>query len=154
MYSNFDKRQELARQTQTVQTFRRIRRGIGAVRNSRAKLALLTSIWMMAGILWLTRYPMMGYGSGTLFAPVLDALTVVMLLLLTAALSLALLWAWGGPRQAGRVQDDLLRIGLVKHRRRAAHAAVRHHKPQQPQNQRLHLLFPRCPSFCMVGLRR
>ena len=56
---------------------------------------------------------MMGYGSATLFAPVMDALTVVVLLLLTAALSLALLWAWGGPWQAGRVQDNLLRIGLT-----------------------------------------
>ena len=54
MYSNFDKRQELARQTQTVQTFRRIRRGIGAVRNSRAKLIILASLWIMAGIIWLT----------------------------------------------------------------------------------------------------
>ncbi len=113
MYSNFDKRQELARQTQTVQTFRRIRRGIGAVRNSRAKLIILASLWIMAGIIWLTRHPMMGYGPDTPLAPVLDALTVVVLLLLTAALSLALLWAWGGPWQAGQVQDNLLRIGLV-----------------------------------------
>lgn len=113
MYNDFDKRQELARQTQTVQTVRRIRRGIGAVHNSRAKLVLLASLWMMAGIIWLTRHPMIGYGSAALFAPVLDALTVVMLLLLTAALSLALLWAWGGPWQAGRVQDNLLRIGLT-----------------------------------------
>lgn len=113
MYSNFDKRQELARQTQTFQTFRRIRRGIGAVHNSKAKLVLLASLWMMAGIIWLTRHPMMGYGSAALFAPVLDALTVVVLLLLTAALSLALLWAWGGPWQAGWVQDNLLRIGLT-----------------------------------------
>ena len=113
MYSNFDKRQELARQTQTVQTFRRIRRGIGAVRNSRAKLIILASLWIMAGIIWLTRHPMMGYGPDTPLAPVLDALTVIVLLLLTAALSLALLWAWGGPWQAGQVQDNLLRIGLV-----------------------------------------
>lgn len=113
MYNDFDKRQELARQTQTVQTVRRIRRGIGAVHNSRAKLVLLASLWMMAGIIWLTRHPMMGYGSATLFAPVMDALTVVVLLLLTAALSLALVWAWGGPWQAGRVQDNLLRIGLT-----------------------------------------
>lgn len=102
MYSNFDKRQELARQTQTVQTFRRIRRGIGAVRNSRAKLIILASLWIMAGIIWLTRHPMMGYGPDTPLAPVLDALTVIVLLLLTAALSLALLWAWEGPGRLDR----------------------------------------------------
>lgn len=83
MYSNFDKRQELARQTQTVQTFRRIRRGIGAVRNSRAKLIILASLWIMAGIIWLTWHPMMGYGPDTPLAPVLDALTVIVLLFLT-----------------------------------------------------------------------
>lgn len=113
MYNDFDKRKELARQTQMVQTFRRIRRGIGAVRNSWAKLVILASLWIMTGIIWLTRYSLMGYGPATPFAPVLDALTVFLLPLLAAALSLALLWAWGGPWQAGRVQDDLLRIGLT-----------------------------------------
>ncbi len=113
MYSNFDKRSDLARQTQIVQALRRIRRGIGAVRGCRVKLAFLVCIWALLGIAWAARHPMMGYAPGTLLAPVLDALTVVLLLFLTAALTLALLWAWGGPWQAGRVQDNLSRIGLV-----------------------------------------
>ncbi len=113
MYILEDKRYKLARQTQTKQNIKRICRGVGAVRGCPAKLVLLGGLWTLAVIAWATRHLLMGYGSDMQLAPVLDTLMVILLLSLTAALSLALLWAWGGPWQAGRVQDNLLRIGLV-----------------------------------------
>lgn len=73
------------------------------------------SLLALLGIVWGGRHQFLGYEPDSVAAAPLDVLTGGLLLLLAAVLTTVLLWTWGGPWQAGKVQDNLYRIGLVNH---------------------------------------
>lgn len=110
-----DKRHKLAQQTAITQTLRRMGRGVGAIRKDPGKLTALLALWCVLLGLWLTRHLVMGYTADNWVAPLHDLLLGIVLILLALAVPTALSWAWGGPLQAGMIQDNLLRTGLVNH---------------------------------------
>lgn len=110
-----DKRHKLAQQTAITQTLRRMGRGVGAIRKNPGKLTALLALWCVLLGLWLTRHLVMGYTADSWVAPLHDLLLGIVLILLAVAVPTALSWAWGGPLQAGMIQDNLLRTGLVNH---------------------------------------
>lgn len=113
MNNDKDKRQKLAQQTAIKQTLDRMKRGGGAIRTDRGKLLTVLALLALLLGLWLLRHPLLGYTADSTLAPVNDLLLGLCLVLLTLAVPTALCWAWGGPWQAGKVQDNLYRAGLV-----------------------------------------
>ncbi len=113
MKTEINKRHDLALETQITQSARRIARGVGAIRKDfRKPLILLGSMALLISF-WLLRYQILGYTVDNPLAPLYDHLTEIPLILLLLAVPIALFWAWGGPMQAGKIQDNLFRIGLT-----------------------------------------
>ena len=113
MNAESSKRRQLAQQTAITQGLRRIGRGVGAVRKDRRRLAALLTIMALVLLAWPARHVLADYAPDSLMAPLWDMWAAIALTCLAVAVPTALLWAWGGPLQAGRVQDNLLRIGFV-----------------------------------------
>lgn len=108
-----EKQEDLRRQTAVKQTVDRIKRGVGAIRSSHARQAALLAFWVLLLAVWLFRHPLLGHEAGYPLAPVNDLLLGSFLTVLAVAVPTALSWAWGGPWQAGKIQDDLFRAGIV-----------------------------------------
>ena len=111
--SNTDKRQELARQTEVIQTLLRIGRGAQASVTVWYKLLALLVCMAAVAALWQFRHTILAYATESPLAPLGDLLVAVVLAALAVAVPTALFWAWGGPLKAGAMQDNLRRTGLV-----------------------------------------
>lgn len=109
--NNSMKKYELSRNTSNVQLFYRLNRGMTAFGRSATKLVIMLTSWYTALALWLVAYRRIDF-SDPLIAPVKLSM-YILLPLAVAAMSVALLWVWGGPIKAGTVQRNLIRAGLV-----------------------------------------
>lgn len=109
--NNSMKKYELSRNTANVQLGYRLSRGMTAFARSVTKLVIMLTSWLTALALWLVAYRRIDF-SDPLIAPVKLSM-YILLPLAVVAVSLALLWIWGGPIKAGTVQRNLIRAGLV-----------------------------------------
>lgn len=110
---HYDNRHELAQQTAIIQTIRRMKRGVSAIHHDPRKYLSLLAILGTLLALWLSRHQIMGYTADSMLAPIYDLLLGAVLLLLAVAVPSALSWAWGGPLQAWKIQNNLIRAGFV-----------------------------------------
>lgn len=101
----------LSRNTKNVQLGHRLLRGMTAYGRSVTKLVIMLSALLAAYALWMAAYSRIDFDS-PLVAPVRLAMYVLLVLLLLAVPA-TLLWLWGGPLDAGIVQRNLIRAGLV-----------------------------------------
>ena len=113
MSTNHDKQESLALETKIKQTCKRLLRGVGAIRENPAKAVPIVPFYALLTVFYAARHKLLGYAPGDLLAPLNDLLAVLITVVSAVAAPPALLWAVGGPKEAGKVQDNLLRAGLV-----------------------------------------
>ena len=113
MSTNHDKQESLALETKIKQTCKRLLRGVGAIRENPAKAVPIVPFYALLTVFYAARHKLLGYAPGDLLAPLNDLLAVLVTGVPAVAAPPALLWAVGGPKEAGKVQDNLLRAGLV-----------------------------------------
>lgn len=109
--NNAQKKYELARDTANVQLGHRLSRGMTAFGRSATKLVIMLASWYTALALWLVAYSRIDFDN-PFIAPAKLSMYILLVLLL-AAVPIVLFWCWGGPVQAGNVQRNLIRAGLV-----------------------------------------
>lgn len=105
------KKYELSRNTANVQFAHRLMRGMNAFGRSAAKLVTMLASWYTAYALWLVAYYQIDVTNP--FVAVVKLSMYVLLVLLLAAVPIVLFWCWGGPFDAGTVQRNLIRAGVV-----------------------------------------
>lgn len=108
-----DKKNELLQKDELMQNIDRMTKGVGAVTTEPGKAVGLVSCWAVLSVFWKARHTLLGYALGDPLAPLKDLLTASIIGLSAVAAPSALLWAWGGPLEAGAVQDDMIRAGIV-----------------------------------------
>ena len=113
MSTNHDKQESLALETKIKQICKRLLRGVGAIRENPAKAVPIVPFYALLTVFYAARHKLLGYAPGDLLAPLNDLLAVLVTGVPAVAAPPALLWAVGGPKEAGKVQDNLLRAGLV-----------------------------------------
>lgn len=109
--NNSMKKYELSRNTANVQFAHRLMRGMNAFGRSAAKLVTMLASWYTAYALWLVAYYQIDVTNP--FVAVVKLSMYVLLVLLLAAVPIVLFWCWGGPFDAGTVQRNLIRAGVV-----------------------------------------
>lgn len=112
MFDN-DKKNELLQKDALKQNIDRVKNGVGAVTTEPKKAVGLVSCWAVLAVFWKARHTLLGYALGDPLAPLKDLLTASIIGVSALATPSALLWAWGGPLEAGAVQDDMIRAGIV-----------------------------------------
>ena len=105
--------QDLARKTEVRRTLRRIGRGARKVEPGGGKWLVLLLAWVLLAVLWCSHGLANGLAMGGALGRLYGIATGLVATALAAGLTLALLWAWGGPLQARRVEENLARIGFV-----------------------------------------
>lgn len=108
-----DKKDELRQKDELKQNIDRVTKGVGAVTTEPRKAVGLVSCWAVLSVFWKARHMLLGYALGDPLAPLKDLLTASIIGVSAVAAPSALLWAWGGPLEAGAVQDDMIRAGIV-----------------------------------------
>ena len=108
-----DKKDELRQKDELKQNIDRVTKGVGAVTTEPRKAVGLVSCWAVLALFWKARHTLLGYALGDPLAPLKDLLTASIIGVSAVAAPSALLWAWGGPLEAGAVQDDMIRAGIV-----------------------------------------
>lgn len=101
----------LSRNTTLVQFGYRLARGVRAYGRSVYKLAAMLGSWVAVYIFWLLLYWQLDFDNPLL--PTMELSLNILLILFLAAVPVTLFWFWGGPVQAGNVQRNLIRAGLV-----------------------------------------
>ena len=112
MFDN-DKKNELLQKDELKQNIDRVMKGVGAVTTEPRKAVGLVSCWAVLAVFWKARHTLLGYALSDPLAPLKDLLTASIIGVSAVAAHSALLWAWGGPLEAGAVQDDMIRAGIV-----------------------------------------
>ena len=112
-YSKRDKRRELAQKTELRRKWKRMKRGACKVKPGGGKGPTLALALLVLFAGWLRFGLVDGLLMGGLLGRLYGIATGLAFLTLAVGLTLALCWAWGGPRQARRVEENLARIGFT-----------------------------------------
>ena len=112
--SDFNKQNNLRKKNDLKQSVDRLKRGVGAIRKDPLKKGgAIVFYFAVLVLLWTHRHEVLGYSSGDPLAPLNDLLAGLVAGTSALAVPTALTWAWGGPIGAGKVQDNLMRAGVV-----------------------------------------
>lgn len=112
--SDFNKQNNLRKKNDLKQSVDRLKRGVGAIRKDPLKKGgAIVFYFAVLVLLWTHRHEVLGYSSGDPLAPLNDLLAGLVAGTSALAVPAALTWAWGGPIGAGKVQDNLMRAGVV-----------------------------------------
>lgn len=104
---------DLARKTEVRRKLRRIGRGACKVKPGGGKGPVLVLLLLLLGMGWLYHGLVGGLMMGGLLGRLYGIATGLVAVALAAGLTMALLWAWGGPLQARRIEENLARIGFT-----------------------------------------
>ena len=113
MIMDKNSRHDLARKTEVRRKLKRIGRGARKVKPGEGKGPVLALVLLSLCMGWLRFGLMDGLMMGGLLGRLYCIATGLAAVALAAGLTLALLWAWGGPLQARRVEENLARIGFT-----------------------------------------
>lgn len=104
---------DLAQKTEVRRKFRRMARGAGKVKTDGGKQLALVLVWLVLLTVWLYHGLIGGLLMGGLLGRLYAIATSLAAVTLAVGLNMALCWAWGGPWQARRTEENLARIGYT-----------------------------------------
>lgn len=120
-------KESINQRTNNQHLLRRFCAGGRAVRNNPVYILLLTAYLLTAGLLWTSTTIIFGLTSLGAFAPVMDRMLHILILVYSVAGLLVILVLMGTPRGSKNTREALQKIGLINHAGEAP-VLVRKHK--------------------------
>lgn len=104
---------DLAQKTEVRRKLKRMGRGARKVKTDGEKSLALVLVWLFSAMLWFRFGLIDSLLMGRLLGRLHRIVTGLASVMLAVGLNMALFWAWGGPLQARRIEENLARIGFT-----------------------------------------